>query len=136
VAGGKLPAWRAKEDDGLAVLWWFRDSTLGPANGAPSRRNPGWRRGVGRHRPDFKHGVAMSPVMVDDGWLLISDRRQLSDSTRSCAVRQELGGCLREEEKSDGTLPRRWSYKGASRGSRGVKRGGSNLCFSMKACSR
>jgi hypothetical protein len=98
--------WRVKAHNGLVVLRWFEDDTLSPADSAPSRRNPGWRRAGRRRRPDFEHGVATSPVMVGDGSPLIGDGQQLGDSTRSSATQRELGGHLREEEKGDGALPR------------------------------
>jgi hypothetical protein len=45
---GELSMWRAKADDGLAVLRWFRDGALCAADGALSRRNPLRQRGKRR----------------------------------------------------------------------------------------
>jgi hypothetical protein len=45
VARGELSTWRAKADDGLVVLRWFRDGALSAADGDPSRRNPDQHRG-------------------------------------------------------------------------------------------
>jgi hypothetical protein len=45
VVGGELSTWRAKANDDLVVLRWFRNGTLSAADGDPSMRNPGRHRG-------------------------------------------------------------------------------------------
>jgi hypothetical protein len=91
--------WRVKAHSGLVVLRWFEDDTLSPADSAPSRRNPGWRRAGRRRGPDFEHGVATSLVMVGDGSPLIGDGQQLGDSTRSSATQRELAAICVKRRK-------------------------------------
>jgi hypothetical protein len=104
---GGTPALAHKENE------WLRHASSGGTDGDEYRGKAHrmvWL--VRRRGPGFEHGVARSPVTVEDGWTLVGEGQWLGDSTRSSTARWELGDRLCEEVKGSGTSPQHWPYRG------------------------